>query len=247
MITTKRQIRRDTDRFGGYGTESRTLTDFDDITNTAPPVAEEEKVGSNIAADFNISNSAPIREQAQLYTTLASSPAPAPVQQQDVPVRPKKAETPRNKEDILPTLKTRAYADNKSEIEEKEVVAPVRKARRALDSKTKIMLCVYVAVALALAIAVIATGVSISTASAQADAIAVQISQKQAIIAEQETTLAAVRNDETIRESAMQNGMVQAGSPEYTAPSSPSYEYPTATPHTNGFDEFCDWLYGIIG
>lgn len=248
MITTKRQIRRDTDRFGGYGTESRTLADFDDITNTEPPVTVAENMGTSRLmsdVDLNISNSAQIQEEPQLYTTLVS--APAQTQRTEIPARPQKAEQPRSKEDVLPTLKTRAYADDKTALEQKEAVAPAKRARRALDSRTKILLCVYVAVALALAIAVIATGVSISSASAQADAIVSQISQKQAIIAEQETELMALRNDETIRDRAAQNGMVQAGTPAYSAPAAPTYEYPEATPHTNGFDEFCDWLYHIIG
>lgn len=245
MITTKRQIRKETDRFGGYGAESRSFVDFDDITNTEPPVAERENVGARLSdVDLNISNSV-AQEQPQMYTTLVS-PAPAP--QQELPPRPKKTEQPRNEEDVLPTLKTRAYADDKAELEQKEATAPARRtSHRALDSRTKVLLCVYVAVALALAIAVIATGVSISTASAQADAIMGQIAQKQAVIVEQEATLFELRDDETIREHAIRNGMVQAENPTYSAPAAPEYDYPAATPHTNGFDEFFDWLYGIIG
>lgn len=248
MIITKRQIRRDTDRFGGYGTELRTLADFDDISNTEPPVPTMENVGSGrLMSDvnFNISNSTQVQEQPQLYTTLVS--APAQEQHVELPARPQKAEQPRNKEDVLPTLKTRAYADDKTSLEQKEAVAPAKRARHALDSRTKILLCVYVAIALVLAIAVIATGVSISSASAQADAIMSRISQKQAMIAEQEVELASLRNDETIREHALQNGMVPVGTATYSAPAAVTYEYPTATPHTNGFDEFCDWLYNIIG
>lgn len=247
MITTKRQIRRETDRFGGFGTESRTLADFDDITNTEPPVPAMENVGSSRLmsdVDFNISNSTQVQEQPQLYTTLVS--APVQKQQTELPARPQK-DQPRNKEDVLPTLKTRAYADDKTSLDQKEAIAPAKRAHHALDSRTKILLCVYVAIALVLAIAVIATGVSISSASAQADAIMSQISQKQAIIAEQEVELASLRNDETIREHAMQNGMIQAETATYSAPAATTYEYPTATPHTNSFDEFCDWLYNIIG
>ena len=52
MITTKRQIRRDTDRFGGYGTESArsaVISDYDNIGNFAAPSVEQNRnVGNSL-------------------------------------------------------------------------------------------------------------------------------------------------------------------------------------------------------
>ncbi|MDE6401484.1 MAG: hypothetical protein K2L54_02610 [Clostridiales bacterium] len=254
MITTKRQIRRDTDRFGGYGTESArsaVISDYDNIGNFAEPSAERNyNAGNSLImtdADVDIRNAEPKSAQPA-YTTLTS--APPAIEKRviaDVPPRPVKEQTPREREDILPTVKTRKYATERHAEEEKPAEASVRRERRALQPRTKVLLCVYIAVALVLAIAVIATGVSISRATAQADMIVGQISQKQAVIAEQEKTLATVLDADAIRGKAEQLGMVSAGNPTYTAPDSPTVEYPEADPHTNWFDKFCEWTSKVFG
>lgn len=248
MITTKRQINRDLDRFGGYGTESARssrIADFDDIKNTEPPAYDYSSRGSLLMSDVDIdikSEPEQAKNERPLYTTIADAGTMA-TELPPVPARPKKESAPRSKDDVLPTLKTRAYASEQEQGVEKQAAAPARRARATLDSRTKILLCVYVAVALALAIAVIATGVSISSASAQADVFASQIAQKQIVIAAQEAELGELRNDEVIRDKAEDMGMVSVPSqPSYSAPATDTVVYPQATPHTNGFDKFCDWL-----
>lgn len=252
MITTKRQIRRDTDRFGGYGTESArsaVISDYDKIGNYVEPSAERNyNVGNSLImtdADVDIRNAEP---QQPTYTTLASAP-PAVENKPatDIPPRPVKEQAPREREDILPTVKTRKYATEQHAEDAKPAESTVRRTHRALAPRTKLLVCVYIAVALVLAIAVIATGVSISRATAQADVMVGQIAQKQAIIAEQEKTLATALDADAIRGKAEQLGMVSASEPTYTAPDSPTVEYPEADPRTNWFDKFCEWTSKVFG
>lgn len=245
MITTKRQIRRDSDRFGGYyGAEPDgipRISDYDNISNLEPIVAPERMGNSMIVSDNDVAE-----RRDELYT--ATEPTRAAVTAPAIPERPVKPAQPRNKEDLLPTVKTRAYASEKPvrEIEEQIEKAPARPTRAALDRKTKIMLFVYVLVALALAIAVIATGVSISSAAAQADAVAAQVAQKQAVIVKQEQELALARDADAIRGKALQNGMVPAGDPAYTVSPVDNVDYPQATPRTDGWDEFFDWVSKVV-
>ncbi|MCH5165447.1 MAG: hypothetical protein J1G01_03495 [Clostridiales bacterium] len=249
MITTKRQIRNESDRFGGYVTEnnrSPLISKFDNIRNVEPSETSSNSVGSGktvAEVDMNIKNT---EIKQPLYTTIAA-PQNAVTKSVELPKRPVKEEKPKEREDILPTVKTRKYATENVAASEEKAAAPVRRERRALDARTKVLLCVYIAVAIVLAIAVIATGVSISKASAQADMISRQVVQKQSIIREQEAALAGLLDDDVIRAKAMEQGMVQAGDPEYTAPSTETVEYPEATEHTNAFDEFCDWMSKMFG
>lgn len=254
MITTKRQIRRDTDRFGGYGTESThsRLADIDDIGNITAPsnLNGNSLIVSDTDFDIRNSSAAPVEPQVQpqmqvvqpTYTTREQVHEQFEVPYKNVPPRPENTAKPLNREDVLPTIKTQKYATEKAESKEKTAAAPAAHTRRGLDGKQKVLLCVYVAVALVLAIAVIATGVSISTATAQADMISGQIYQKQAIIMEQEATIAGLLDDDVIGAKAEQLGMVKVDPPEYNVPAAPTYDYPEADPKTNGFDEFCDWL-----
>lgn len=258
MITTKRQIRRDSDRFGGYygGDNGSPLLNEYGFIGNIDPISEDTGAGSMIRsdADMDITVDTPTRQPAverKLYTTLSDSaktnPLSAPVP--TLPEREKK-QVITEKEDLLPTVKTRAYASGKKEeTEDKDKEQSRARARRTgktLDMRTKVMLVVYVAVALVLAIAVITTGVSISSAAAKADAVSRQISQKQAVIVEQERTLAVLRDEDAIRGKAMQNGMVQAGDPVYNVKPSEDVGYSPAEPKTDGFDKFLDWLAEIL-
>ncbi len=252
MISTKRQIRKDDDRYGGFGMDSigaPLVSEYDRIDNAS--ASSRYGMGTSLLmsdTDIDIKNESYAQEQAvdQTYTTLdragvrTESPA-------DIPARPKKKEVPHSREDVLPTLKTRSYATEQAEVKEEPVAAPAKRAHRGLDARAKILLCVYVAVALVLAIAVIATGVSISRATVASDDLTMQIAQKQTVIAEQETTLAALRDADNIREKATANGMVQAGNSVYDAPATENVGYPEAKPHTNAFDVFLDWLSKVIG
>ena len=159
-----------------------------------------------------------------------------------------RAATPHNEEDIRPTLKSLSFVDAKPiqeitrEIEAKEETTTERRPRAVLDTKIKLWLCVYVVVALFLAVAVIATGISISNASAEADVIAASVAQKQAVISQQMQELASLQDEDVIRGKAIENGMVDAGDPDFTISNVESVGYPEATPRTDGWDEWFDFM-----
>lgn len=243
MVTTKRQIRRDSDRFGGYySTEIDGIPDISDYARiTDPdPITEPARAGSSMLVSDEVEKDEPLYTMPEMMETET----PAPEKEVE---RSFKSE-PRDKEDLLPTVKTRAYATDKTAqtIEQDTVKAPAKRARASLDNKTKILLCVYVVVALILAIAVIATGVSISHASAQADAVANKVAQKQVRVLQQEQELTLLRDDDAIRGKALQNGMVPAGEPAYTVSNVETVGYPEATPRTDGWDEFFDAMSKIF-
>ena len=226
MLVNKRQIRKESDRFGGY---------YDEMPNLY---------------DYNITNTEPITESAAPKIENESAPAMhAPATEVPAPAF-KHAENPlppRDKEDLLPTVKTRAYAGEKTahditegmDIEENTSAA---RPRPAIDGKTKILLCVYAVVAFILAIAVIATGIFISNASAEADVLATAVAQKQAVIAQQQQQLADLRDEDVVRGKALEKGMVPAGEPEFSISNVDSVDYPEATPRTDGWDEWFDFM-----
>lgn len=243
MVTTKRQIRRDSDRFGGYyNTEIEGIPDISDysrITNP-DPITEPARAGSSMLVSDEVEKDEP------LYTTtdMVETETPAPEKEVERSIK----SAPRDKEDLLPTIKTRAYASEKptKDIEPQNEKAPAKRAHASLDTKTKILLCVYVVVALVLAIAVIATGVSISHAQAQADVVANKVAQKQVRVLQQEQELATLRDDDAIRGKALQVGMVPAGEPAYTVSNVQTVGYPEATPRTDGWDAFFDMMSKIF-
>lgn len=252
MLTTKRRIEKESDRFGGYAAE---------ITRS-PLVSEYDKLYTDIPTDargldenISITNAVPppppvpepVEQDAPAAQAQAQAAVPPPPPMPD-PVEPVKHE----REDILPTVKTRAYATaarteraEQADIE-RELPEPARSRRPAMDTRTKILVCVYVAIAVALAVAVIATGVSISGVNSQADVIAEQISAKQQIVSAQVAEIEQLLDEDTIRARADQNGMVPAGEPAFTVDAATEAQYPAAKPRTNGFDKFCDWLSGIL-
>lgn len=253
MLITKRQIKKDSDRYGGfYGTEDigrPLVSDFTELTDLEPITVPDRSVGSSMLiadADTDITTPEPLVAPKLMYTTMETAkPRTETPATQPLPERPKK-DVKYDKEDILPTVKTRAYATEQHEEEVEPTAAPARRTRKGIDARTKILLCIYVVVALALAIAVIATGVSISRANAQVDTMTVSIEQKQQIVAEQQKTLAVLNDADAIRGKATEKGMVAAGDPAYTVTPVDTVDYPEAKPRTDGFDEFCDWLTKVI-
>ena len=250
MVTTKRQIRKDSDRFGGYyGTESNGSTLISDYDlDGLEPITAPERPSSMIMTDIDtdITTPEPIAAPKVLYTTLDTAARTAEIPSEPIALpKREKREVIREKEDLLPTVKTRAYASEKpvrAEEDEQEKTVSASRRSKVMSSKTKLLLVAYVAVALALAIAVIATGVSISSASAAADVYSASIARNQVVISEQQAQLADMRDDEVIRSKAEDLGMVEAGAPAYSVGPVESVGYPAATPRTDWFDKFCDWF-----
>ena len=236
MLTSKRQIKRDSDRFGGfYSTETNEfprISDFDISNNDTDIDADTSMRAESAAPEMNA--------QAPEAAAPAETPAPAPAETSF------RSQRPHKEEDIRPTIKSLTYADAKPieeiarEIEPKQEEVTQKRARPVLDTKMKILLCVYVVIALVLAIAVIATGVSISHASAEADIVAKSVAQKQQIISRQQRELEQLRDEDNIRAKALENGMVPAGDPDFSVSNVESVDYPEATPRTDGWDKWFD-------
>ncbi len=257
MVQTKRQIIRDTDRFGGYGVQTSRDTDgsrelYTDFTpSDISSVKNNGSSGKVFVSDEPMLSAMPPITAApkvapkadNLYTTRETMASP-----EVLPKREKQSK-PVRREDIMPSIKTRAYvSEAPAAVPQEPKVEAVKehRARTNLDSKTKVMLIVYVAVALALAIAVIATGVSISRATARAQSVMDEIAQKQAVIVEQKEKIANITNDSTIRDEAIKNGMVESQGPAYSVDAAEKIDYPTPEPHTNGFDKFADAFGGFV-
>lgn len=256
MVQTKRQIIRDTDRFGGYGAESREADGSrEQFTDRVPSdISSIKNTGANtvtVSDEPMLKAMPPIAaapQEDKLYSTrqdVAAAPKVAPKPEVK---RPVKANRPASREDIMPSIKTRAYVTEATEQAQapKAEVSKQRRVRTNLDARTKVMLVVYVAVALVLAVAVIATGVSISKATASVQSMANEIAQKQTVIAAQEERIASVTNEATIRDEAIKNGMVANNGAAYSVDTVEKIDYPMPTPHTNGFDKFADAFGGFV-
>ncbi|MCH5162873.1 MAG: hypothetical protein J1G38_05230 [Clostridiales bacterium] len=249
MITTKRQMNTASDRFGGYASDSAApeygrpsdIVMNNSSTDNNILLTEKETatdIGAPVAAPAQ-----PKREDA-LYSTRET------MKTTELPKRPEKEKPALSREDIMPSLKTQRAAENMpaeevTKISESAAI-PMRRERSKLSPRTKVLLFVYVAIALVLAIAVIATGVSISNASEQVDTLKIKISRQTRELGESTAQLAEATNPDDIRAKAAELGMVEAGETAGDVTFVERTDYPTARPHTNGFDKFMDWLSKIF-
>ena len=250
MVTTKRQMKVENDRYGGYNNES---VQADSLT--LPSDIDEESVditlsGRRTEEPSILRTESAVTQQAEQAATTTVSPSKP---RTELPKRPAKEKKKLRAEDIMPSIKTRAYMTNSEETEQEEELVEIEDTatrpvgeRFAMSRRTKVAALIYIAVAVALAIAVISVGVSISQTSASVDALTASIAQKQAVLAAGEAELASKLDEDVIRQAAQDLGMVQAGDPSIDVPSVEKSNYPTPEVHTNAFDKFCDWLAGIL-
>lgn len=251
LKATSRQIKTYQDRYGNFDNDG--LSPYSASTVAYTQTAEAAK-SSDARSDFDsilITDRSAVQEpmftpveetagsQPPLYSTLGGTKGAR--QTVELPKRESKEKKALDREDFMPSMKTQAYAKEKAEERTEKPQAAYREQSR-LTPRMKMLLLVYVAIAIVLAVAVIATGVSISSAAAQAQSFSEEIAQKQEIIAEQETRIAVLTNESTIRDSAVSAGMVKADGPDFTVNRVDKVKYPLPHPHTNGFDRFCDGL-----
>ena len=241
MIYTKRQIKTNSDRYGGFAddeietstqrVEARQSTIVDELLSgsaTDKLVYDEPK---RPAQSEPVSTA---QKTDNLYTTRET-------------LNNKRADAQSDRArlsslDIVPSKKTLKYADDRADLEN---VVPQKKRKSNMDTRTKVLLSVYIVIAVALAVAVIATGVSIAGANAQSEELVNAIAQKQEYIVGQEALIGELTNEATVREEAIKNGMVYSGEPQDTVELLDKVEHPEPTEHTNGFDKFCDFVSGI--
>lgn len=258
MVSSKRQISTYRDHFGGYGEEARSTESlFDSLTvassDTAAPAApvERELTDPQFTTYAETQTRTVIdqpRANEMFYSTLDSMTAtPEPEIAEPFDARtevPKREKREKNKlnTDIKPSQKTQDSIKHAQE--PSRAVSPAKRTGRKIDPRTKVMLLVYVIIAAALAVAVIATGVSITNSSAQTQSLYDEIAQIELNISGQEAEIAGI--NETMHARAVELGMVDAGGLEGTVSRLEKVDYPQATPHTNGFDQFCKFISDII-
>ena len=248
MITTRRQVVNEQDRYGGYASQpvSRINVDID----------EEKDFRSNDFVRYESRRFSPTvgtEKSERFESDLRYSERPKypgldeyvglPETSSKSAAKTAKKRMPRESEDVMPSIKTRAYMTEKPEEIEK---VSRSESKEGLQSKTKLMLAIYVATVIVLAAIVIATGIAISGAENSVSSLEYQLSQKNAVIAGQQAEIAALGDDTYLTGAAVENGMQKVdnaievdlidlgGTVDYEA-------------RTNWFDKFSDWLSKIIG
>ena len=138
-------------------------------------------------------------------------------------------------DEFMPTIKS----DNR--LEEKE-----EQETRKLSSKTKVMLCVYMATALILALIVLATGLAIGGASKEVAVLENEVKSQSAQLAETDVKLAYLGDDLTITGAATELGMVKNdGATEVEL-----LDYVDGVNYearTGAFDKLCDFISKVFG
>ena len=138
-------------------------------------------------------------------------------------------------DELMPTIKS----DNR--LEEKE-----ERETRKLSSKTKVMLCVYMATALILALIVLATGLAIGSASKEVASLESEVKFQSEQLAETDVKLSYLGDELTITGAATELGMVKTdGATEIELidyVDGASYEA-----RTGAFDKFCDFVSKVFG
>lgn len=247
MVTTRRKIVTEEDRFGGYAArpvlrvtpvenevkeenaEKETVRTFSFDERFAPSVSPWEK--KEVAPEPRKAVAPPVIEYStRPYTGIETYSEP-----KHITVRHEKA-AKRESEDIMPSIKTRAYAEDAKE----------KAARAKMSSRTKVYLGIYLTVAAVLAILVIATGLAVSNINGTADRLQSEIAAQNEILVAQNAEIMRLTDTDRITGAAVNNGMekVDNATKVDLLPVSEPTRYEG---RTNWFDRFCDWLSNLIG
>lgn len=138
-------------------------------------------------------------------------------------------------DELMPTIKSDNHLEEKEERE-----------TRKLSSKTKVMLCVYMATALILALIVLATGLAIGSASKEVASLESEVKFQSEQLAETDVKLSYLGDELTITGAATELGMVKTDGVteieliDYV--DGASYEA-----RTGAFDKFCDFVSKVFG
>ncbi len=248
MITTRRQIVNEQDRYGGYAVKpaSRINVDIDEAESIRPD--DFVRYNSRMSAPSVNAQRTETFDADLRYSERPEYPGlDEYVGLPETSVKPRaktaRKRVPRESEDVMPSIKTRAYMTGKPE--EIETVKHTE-SKEGMSSKTKVMLAAYVATVIILAAIVIATGVAISGAESGVSSLEYELASKNAVIMNQQAELSSLGNDTYLTGAAVEQGMkkvenaTEVNLVDFTA----SAEYEA---RTNWFDKFCDWLSKIIG
>lgn len=266
MISSRRRVVNENDRYGGYSSQPTFGAEVDNYNDSRVELdldydyssdrnSRANSYSSNRTSSYSdrISSSrdtSPVSYSPRLdyeeydnRVNTVSIPAPT--------YKSRKTPKRRDAEELMPSIKTRSYSRSSNESE--EVLEKIEKKPRArvsqkqeTSSNTKLMLGIYLAVILILAAVVIGTGVAINSSSASIDSLENQVSIKNDELTKTIFELEKITDDTYIMGAASQNGMEKIDSiaeieliEEYIPV---QYEA-----RTNWFDKFCDWLGSIFG
>ena len=240
MISTRRQVINEQDRYGGYASSQTGYLSPDiDMPETNPARTD----GFSYSAVESVERTRET-EREPMYSRRPAYPGlDEYIGVIQAPAKPAKRKVPRESEDLMPSIKTRAYAEEIPEEEE-----TVRRAEKSegISTKAKLMLCAYVATVLILAAIVIGTGIAISGAQGSVSALQAELAQKNAVILSQQETLSDLSDETYITGEAVEQGMKKIENTEEVERIE-LIEPPTYDARTNWFDKFCDWLSNIMG
>lgn len=140
--------------------------------------------------------------------------------------------------DVMPSIQTMRYLKEKN--------ASQANNRERLESKTKLMLAIYMIVVVVLSAIVIGTGIAIGNVSERVSALESEFSAQTEVLNAQYNQIDKLQDPDYIRGKAYNNGMENVENvtevPLLELGDPISYEA-----RTNWFDSFCKWVGSIIG
>ena len=240
MMTIRRKVVTEQDRYGGYAMGPRTV------------VVPEEKQETYSTFSFD-TRLAPAVEEVKTEApveTRREEPVAAPTHSVESVIEySKRPYTP-----AVPQTSAPAPARQAKKAPRKEVMFEIRQPspaeaeepRAKVSGRMKVYLGVYLVVAAVLAVLVIATGIAVSNVTADADRLQSEIAVQNEVLAAQNAEILRLTDIDRITGKAVNNGMKKMENAKEVE------LLPTSDPmvyegRTNWFDRFCDWLSKIIG
>ncbi|MBQ7227379.1 MAG: hypothetical protein IJX05_03155 [Clostridia bacterium] len=223
MVTSKRRIETEKDRFGGfaeaeaYRIEGDRREISDDILNMRSYVSTTEKEAS-VSTPEKI-------EEVVIKEVKKATPTP---------VR-------RSIQDVMPEI----IAPKRIEKISKAESAPAIHEKK-LSFAAKRALIIYMSVVLAIVAGIIATGVAVSSVSAQVTSYETTITEQEEMIASQREELALLGNESVIADRAEELGMVEIADGDVNGYT--QLQISGSTDDESGlFDNVRDWFNSVFG
>ena len=222
MVTSKRRIETEKDRFGGFA-EAESY------------VVEEQKEFSEDV--LNVRSYAPTVEKTIEETPRQTVSIPKVTERHTQSAKPVR----RNIQDVMPEILSEKRISEKK----KETVAPVIYEKKLSPTAIRAIV-IYMAVVLAIVAGIIATGVAVSSLSASIVGYETTISAQEETISSQREELALLGNGAVIAEKAEGLGMVEIE--EGSVNKYTQLEIGGSTEDESGlFDNIRDWLNSVFG
>ncbi len=225
MVTVKRKINSETDKYGGYS----------NMEIKAPSAEIEIKTPDNVGDSFMQAQ----YKKAEAHRNIqATQELPQRIQRQDQNENVTASNRPTAV--YMPVIRPKKEA----EVEEEKVQTVAE--HKKLDGKTKLILGIYAALIVFLSALVIATGIILSSTGSRVEELQSELAAKNAIVAEQLGEITLLSDDDALTGRAYNSGMEKIEN-QGTLELLPIGEVKTYEGSTNWFDSFCDWLNGVFG